>query len=226
MICRVCLILFLIACNIACVSTVDIKVDDEVNFYHLEMDLPVADSDTNRVRIRASGTSADYEQSLDADETIRTEGATISGPIELGGDLDVEYYSLAYGWDKRASLTEPGSQATSFYLGLATTRTDLDVDNPNDELSFSESTIELYSQFGFRHLISKKFDIGLAWAFSFGPNLSGFSEVDLMLTYELTRQLRFMGGYRWYRYETEEINDDSNLEIDFQGPVLGFELSL
>ena len=225
MIRRTCLILFATGAIVACEKTVDIDVDNDVSFYHLEAGFPLEKDSHNRISFRASGASGDYDQTLEADENIRFDDKRIRGPAELEGDLDLQYFSLAYGWDGTAQLTQPGSNSTSIYVGIANPRTDLDIDRPENSLDISESTIEFYSQFGFHHLITERAKFGFTTAFSLGTEPSGFSEIDLLLTYELTRQLHVKGGYRWFRY-IFETDDESDLEVDFHGPMLGLQLGL
>lgn len=205
-----------------CVSTVSIDAEDEVNFPNIDLSFPVGDNAANRVRIRASRAQGEFDQSIDGSERIRVGGADIFGSAEVDGELDLEYYSVAIGRDDRFETSE--GLRSSMYLGISQTRFDLSVSSGPRRLSTHDDTTEFYFQYGFYAEVAKSLDLGLTWAASLGREFSGINEIDLLLEYQLGEHLRLSGGYRWFTYEYGLGDDDSNLEVDFRGPVLGLHL--
>jgi hypothetical protein len=206
----------------ACVSTVSVDVEDSVEFPNLEVSIPVGGDAAQRVRVRASRAQGEFRQSLDSDERIFIDNTQISGEAEVEGELELEYYSVAIGRDGR--LENSGGLRTSLYLGIAQTRFDLSLAEGQRKLETSDDTVELYMQVGFFAEIAKSLDFGLTWAASVGRDFSGINEIDLLLEYRLTENLILSGGYRWFTYEYGLADDDSNIEVDFRGPVLGLNL--
>lgn len=205
-----------------CVSTVSIDAEDEVSFQNLEISIPAGESSDTRLRLRASRARGDFSQSLDFDETIRVDDTSIRGPAEVDGELDLDYYSVAIGRDGR--FVESGGPWTSMYLGISQTDFDLTVSSGQQQARTRDDTIELYLQLGVHARLAKSLGVGLTWASSFGREFSGISEIDLLLEYQLGRNLRLNGGYRWLTYEYGLGDDESNLEVDFRGPVLGLHV--
>ena len=205
-----------------CVSTVSIDAEDEVSFQNLEVSLPAGESSDMRLRLRASRAQGDFSQSLDVGETIRVDDTAIHGSVEVDGELDLDYYSIAIGRDGR--FAESGGPWTSMYLGISQTDFDLAISSDRQQAASRDDTIELYLQLGVHARLLNSLDVGLTWASSFGREFSGISEIDLLLEYRLGRNLRLSGGYRWLTYEYGLGDDDSNLEVDFRGPVLGLHV--
>ena len=102
----------------------------------------------------------------------------------------------------------------------------MELESAGTRLDSSDGTTELYLQYGISHVLSEKMDFGLSGAFSLGEDISGMSEIDLKLDYALGKNLRITGAYRWFSYRFESADEDSDIEVDFHGPMLGFNLSL
>ena len=203
-----------------CVSTVTIDVDDRSSFSQLEASIPLGSDKRTRLRLRGARVDGEDSQSLDFDERIKAGNTSISGPAEVGVELDLSYYSIAIG-----SEGNPGdSFGSSTYFGISQTRFDLTVSGENNRLRSSDDTTEAYLQLGLAAAVGESLDLGFSAAFSLGRNLSGISEFDLKLDYRLTQNLALTGGYRWLEYQYGLGDDDSNLEVNFHGPFLGVYL--
>lgn len=208
----------------ACVNVVSIEIDDKVNFADLEASLPLAESSDTRFRIRATRVGGSFDQSLDSDELIRIDNSRISGPAELSGDIDLTYLSFAIGQDGRTSAPVPGSARPFYFFGIAQTQWDLDASGGGKQLDASDETTELYLQYGFFYTIGKSLEAGFSWAASLGDDASGISEIDLKLNFQPHRHLALTAGYRWFDYEYGIGDEDSHIDVDFRGPVIGLSL--
>jgi hypothetical protein len=205
-----------------CVSTVDIEAEDSVSFPNLDLSFPAGDDPVNRVRIRASRASGEFGQTLDLGEWIRVEDGSIAGPAEVDGELDLDYYSIAIGRDGRFERSE--GVRSSWYIGVAQTSFDLSLTNGRRQFNIRDDTTEFYTQFGLYAEVYESLDFGMAWAFSLGSEFSGISEIDLLLEYRLHEHAMLSAGYRWLSYEYGNSDYDSDLEVDFRGPILGLHL--
>jgi hypothetical protein len=211
--------------TVACVNVVSIDAEDSVNFANIEVSMPIGDDDAMRVRFRGAGTSGEFSQDLDLDERIQVDESRIGGPARVEGEIDLDYYSIAFGWDRSQLGVSSGKFYSSSYFGLAQTNFDLTLEGSEGRrFQTSDDTVELYMQYGIYHALTDSLDIGFSWAISLGRELSGISEIDLKMEYELYRQLRISGGYRWFDYSYGIDDDESSLEVNFRGPFVGLNL--
>lgn len=202
-----------------CASVVSIEAEDTVGFGDIEASMPLGDD--KRLRFRATRASGDFKQSLDAGERIQIGNSRIDGTAEVDGELDLAYYSLAFGWDRFGDGLTPGTLRQSFYLGVAGTGYDLELTHAGERFRLDDYNAEFYLQYGLSHAFTESLEAGLSWAVSVGPEYSGISEIDIGLDYTLYRQWRISGGYRWLEYSYSRLDGDSDIEIDFHGPYLG-----
>jgi hypothetical protein len=203
-----------------CVSTVDIDAEDETRFSSLAASIPLQSDDDTRLRFQATRVDGSFDQRLDADERIHLDDSTIYGPQVVDGDLDLAYYSIAIGGGKHYG-SGTGGLRTETYLGISQTRFDLELASTGQRLQAEDDTIEFYVQWAAIAPINDSLDFGFSWALSLGEKFSGISEIDLLLSFDVAEHLTVTGGYRWFEYEYEEDDGDSNLEVDFRGPFLG-----
>ena len=210
--------------TIACVNVVSIDAEDSVKFANIEVSMPIAAADAMRIRFRGAGTNGEFSQNLDPDKRIEVDGNRIGGPAGVEGEIDLNYYSIAVGRDRHRLGTSSGALHSSYYFGLAQTNFALTLEGRGERFRTSDDTVELYLQYGIYHALSDSLDIGFSWAISLGRELSGISEIDLKMEYELYRQLRINGGYRWFNYSYSRGDYESNLEVDFRGPSIGLNL--
>ena len=203
----------------SCATNVDIDADDTTQFTTLETSFPLED-DRLRLRLQATRVDGSFSQQLDYGEYVRLDDASVSGPDELDGDLDLNYYSIAIGGIQGSG----DSFRTETYYGISQTNFDLNVGNDTRRFEVSDETVEFYLQFGIYAAISESADFGFSWALSLGRELSGISEINLLLEYEVAEHLKLTGGYRWFEYNYDSGNEDSNIVVDFKGPFLGLQV--
>ncbi len=208
----------------ACVSVVSIDIDDSVSFRNIEASFPLSDGNPGRIRIRGSDVNGELNQFVDSSERIQIDDTIIFGPTDVGGEINLTYFSIAYSWDKIDGELYPGAVRTSFYIGLARTYFDLIVENAGTAFQTDDDTTELYLQYGLYNAVSNSLEIGLTWALSIGRDLSGINEIDLKLDYEFFKQLKITGGYRWFDYAYGLKEGESNIEVDFRGPFIGLNM--
>lgn len=208
----------------ACVSTVNIDAEDETRFSSLAASLPIRGEDQLRLRFKATRVDGGFDQRLDGDERIRLDGSSLSGPSEVDGSIDLAYYSIAIGGGRNAGRNSAAGFRTETYFGIAQTRFDLELENDTGRLELNDDTVELYLQYAAFAAISESVDFGFSWAFSLGRDFSGISEIDLLLEIEATEHLLITGGYRWFDYQYDSDDENSNLEVDFRGPFLGIQI--
>lgn len=214
-------ILYLLPClwiNSACVSTVSIDAKDKVSFTELAASVPL-DDDHSRIRFRAARANGDFTQTLQAGNLILINDSSISGPAVVDGEIDLRYYSIAIGFET-ADISS-SSLRFGYYFGLAQTSFDLTLREGGSTYQADDDTTELYLQYLISGALSENWDLGFSWAFSIGREISGISELDLRLEYEVAKNLSIAGGYRWFDYEYGLGGDESNLSIDFRGPFIG-----
>jgi len=208
----------------ACVNVASIEIDDEVSFNDFEASFPLAESSDTRFRIRATRVDGSFDQSLDSGELIRLDNRRISGPAEVTGDIDITYLSFAIGQDDRSSARVPGSARPYYFFGIAQTRWDLDASGGGKRLDASDETTELYLQYGIFYTIRQSLEVGFSWAASLGDDASGIFEIDVKLNYQPHKNLALTAGYRWFDYEYGIGAEDSHIEVDFRGPVIGLSV--
>jgi len=204
----------------ACVGPVAIDASDSVEFNDFSVSIPVND-DSARLRARATRTNGSFDQHLEAGERIGIDNSSIVGPAEVGGDLELDYYSLALGFETTDNTSAPTPLRVGYYLGIAQTEFDLALQSGGNDFAARDGTTELYVQLLLAAPVAKNLDLGFSWAFSLGRDLSGISEFDLGVEYRLLRNLTLAAGYRWFHYQYGLGEDESNLEVDFHGPHLG-----
>jgi len=203
-----------------CISPVSIQVDDSTRFTQLAGSFPLNEETSTRLRFRWSEVSGEDDQRLDTGELIRLGNTDILGPTVVDLDLDLTYYSLAIGSEGEM---QDGFKLVS-YMGISQTNFDFTLTESGNRLDRSDKTTELYLQIGFSSEITKSLNLGFTGAFSIGRDISGISEIDLTLDYELMDSLVLSGGYRWFKYEYASGDQDSNLEVEFTGPFIGLYL--
>ncbi len=209
-----------------CVSVVSIDAEDTTQFAHFEASAPLDDSDRLRLQLRASSSDGEFTQQLDPGERIEIGDDSIFGPTRVAGDLELVYYSIALGFTMPDLELDSGQLRFTYYFGIAQTELDLRlVDGPR-RFDERDGTTEFYFQAALDYRAGDRLNLGLAWAGSLGPGLSGIGEVDLELTYRLAGMLRVGGGYRWLEYIYAEKDDDSHIEVDFRGPFFAIALAL
>ena len=221
---RLSLLLLAFCATSACTSVVDIEIDDNVSFSNLETSFPLTQEDNPRIRFRGARVSGDLDQSLDLDDRIGIGGDFVKGPAEVSGDIELNYFSVAIGGGDIYLEPSLGPFRISLYLGLAFTDFDLRVQNASREFNKSDQSTEAYLQYGLYHTLNESVDVGFTWAASVGRHLSGISEIDLKLDYEFYKQMRVSGGYRWFNYTYNNEVDDSDIQVEFDGPFIGLNL--
>ena len=207
-----------------CANVVSIDAEDRTRFAHFEVSAPLGNQDPWRLQLRASSSDGKFEQSLESFERIEIDNASVFGPATVAGEIDLVYYSIAVG-AADASQPRAGELHGAYYVGVAVTEFDLELDDGVTRYTDRDGTTELYLQFSFDYGIGDSLEFGLAWAGSIGPDLSGISELDLELGWRLAGPLRVAGGYRWLEYIYAEKDDESHIEVDFRGPYLALGLA-
>jgi hypothetical protein len=220
------LVLVFVGLTSGCVNLVNIDARDNVEFGNFEASVPLGDDPTKRLRVRGSTANGNFVQTLDPDERIQVDETRIGGPADVDGEVDLAYYSIAFGSDRDPAGVLAGQTWQTYYLGVAQTEFDLRLENDRQVFVKSDGSTELYLQYGLRYAVSEDLLFGFDWAFSFGREFSGISEIDLLLDYRLVRQVYLSGGYRWFNYVYADEDEDSNLEVDFRGPSIGLRLAL
>lgn len=208
-----------------CARTVDIDARDEVNFAQLEGSIPLSEDGSLRLRVRGASADGDFDQTLDSDERVVFDGTRISGAAELDGEIDIDYYSVAVGKDRKYLDTVVGTWLSSFYVGVEQTDFDLTLEGRGNRISESDSSTAIYFQYLLDYVVRDDLEIGLGAAVSIDGDDAFSSEFDLRLEYAVYRQFRLVGGYRWYDFRFEPDESDSELEVEFRGPFLGLNLA-
>jgi hypothetical protein len=218
------LLVALVYLSAACSKTVDVEIEDESSFINLETSFPLPGENFNRLRLRGASVSGDFSQSIDSGERIDFDGNKfVLGPAEVDGDIDLTYFSMAVGWDRPEGTARDKPLSSSFYVGIAQTRFDLELGNGVKTISESDNTNELYLQYGIYKGLTDALDIGFSGALSLGGEGS-ISEIDLKLEYELNQHLSVAGGYRWFSYDYDSNDFDSDVEVEIHGPFLGLAI--
>lgn len=210
----------------ACSSIVNIEVEDRATFNDFEVSMPLPNADDMHLRLRGSRIDGNFSQTIDSGDRINIEGSSISGPAKIDGEYEVTYWSLALGFDNTGTDMLPGQSRGAGYIGLGQTNFDLSLDDSGRALSVEEEEVEFYFQYRFVQALTESFNFGFAGAAGLTTDFDGSREYELILEYELSRQLILTGGYRWFDYFYFSDESDSDIELDLHGPVLGLKLSL
>lgn len=155
---------------------------------------------------------------------ILIDDTSIWSPAYLSGSADVRYLSIAYGQDDINVEFLPEQIYFFYYLGIAQTDLDLSLRNGADSYRVKDSMTELYAQSGFYFPLESSGYAEVSYAISLSQEISSMSEIDLKLNYPLSKQLRVSVGYRFYQYAYLENPPDSDIVIDFHGPVIGLNM--
>ncbi len=164
-----------------------------------------------------------FDQFVASDTRIEADDGSIEGPADVDGDVDLTYFSIAY-WSEYSNDGASGGLDAGYYLGLAQTNFDLEMDSNGRTFEIDDSSVELYLQYVMSLYLQESLQAGLSWALSLGTDFSGIREIDLFLDYEVASQLRIVGGYRWFDYVFEDDSNESGIEVEFRGPFLGLRL--
>lgn len=227
----------LVATMITACSTKVVNIDakDEVTFSTFETSFHPLEHSRNRIKIRASQASGDYEQTIFNNEAIRIEGTEISGPTQIQGTADLTYYSISFGRDillnRRSSKN--GRSPAKFYLtwdaGLALLDMDLTLENGGSRYSANDNTMEPYGQVGLLFSITPSLDSAITLSGStdsiFSDESTAITELDLKLNYRFVKHVGIMGGYRWVNYH-HYGGYNSDIDIEFNGPFVGINVPL
>lgn len=209
-----------------CSGVVNIQADDSTHFEQIELSYPLGSSAMYRLRLRMAKAEGEFTQSVLAGDRIQIEGVTIPGPSSVNGAADLKYASLAIGADSARTEYEAGATRVYSYIGIARTRFDLTLSDASTTYFFDDASTELYFQYGLSHAFTDKVSAGFAWAGSFRPSSSTTSETDLSVDFKVLRELQLVGGYRWLDHHNQENDDDSAVEIDFDGPFIAISIPL
>jgi len=107
-------------------NVVSIESEDSVTFATLETSFPVNRQETLKVKLRGSGTSGDYSQTVPDGKMILIEDIQIHGPTEVNGSTDLTYASVSIGTDDMFYKPGmPGKLRGLMYVGVAQTNMDL-----------------------------------------------------------------------------------------------------
>jgi hypothetical protein len=207
----------------ACSTVVDITVKDQVSFSNFETSFPTEENGHRRIRLRGASVSGDYTQSLTQGH-ILIDDISIGSPAYFTGSADVRYRSLAYGQDMISVDFVPDQVNGFFYLGIGQTDLDFTLRNGVDSYRVKDTVTELYAQSGLYLALDDSLYAEVSYAISLSQEISIMSEMDLKLNYQLSRQLRLSGGYRFYNYTYEENPTNSDILINFRGLVFGLNM--
>lgn len=210
----------------ACSSIVNIEVDDSARFRDFETSILLPDPNNMRLRLRATQIDSDFTQSVNANERLNIDGASIVGPTEFVGEYDVTYWSIALGSDDTAGDLEAGDTRFAGYIGIGKTDFDLSMENSGQVFRVSDDEPELYVQYRVVYAINSRLNFGFSGAAGLSGDFDGSREYELSLEYELLRQLVVTAGYRWFDYFYFADDSDSDIELDLSGPFIGFKLPL
>lgn len=206
-------------------NVVSIESEDSVTFTTLETSFPVSSQGDLRVKLRGSRTSGDYSQTVPDGKMILIGDTQIQGPTEVNGSTDLTYASLSIGTDGMFGNTGMAAKwRGQMYFGAAQTNMDLTLIHEGDTYTTNDRTTEMYMQVGIAYEIAPSLYGGGTWAFSVGPDLTGISEIDLKLDYALFRHLEVMGGYRWLKYDYLVEQDESIINVKFNGLFIGLNV--
>jgi hypothetical protein len=207
-----------------CAGTVNIDAEDTTGFSDLSASMPLAGDAGTRLRFKATRVDGSFDQRLDAGEHIHLENFTFDGPDLVDGELELTYYSIAIGGGRNYGYSGSEGPRTETYLGISQTSFDLEMESGNRRLQADEDTIEFYAQWLAIAPINDSLDFGFSWALSLGRDFSGISEIELMLEYDAAEHLSITGGYRWFEYNYDSDESDSNIQVDFRGPFIGIRI--
>ena len=74
--------------------------------------------------------------------------------------------------------------------------------------------------------LTEKINAGVSVAFGRNLDLSGTSEVDVLLNFETGKHMEIEAGYRWFTYDYLSEENDSGVEIDLNGPFIAVNFPL
>jgi hypothetical protein len=87
----------------------------------------------------------------------------IEGPTETGGEIEINYFSVAVGGGDIQFDSSQGPGRGSLYFGLAFTDFDLRVQNAGRNFNNSDLSTEAYLQYGYSHNLNESINIGFTY---------------------------------------------------------------
>lgn len=221
-----CLVLLITACSSADIVQ-DIKPSGDVQFSTIETTFPVVKRPGNdfKINIRALKTSKKSKQNLAADKELEIGNQTIFGPTEISLDTDITFISVGMGIEPKLFSVEYDKWSSKLYFGISQTDINLALQHEGDYYDVDQTNLELFYLFGLTYKVSPSFGIEASYQFGSGGIVCcTYSNTELRLRYLLLEHLEILAGYRWFNYMYFKPNTDTDIEIDFRGPLAGIHI--
>ncbi len=216
----------------ACVGTTRIEVKDRdvvvpslrIVWQKSELWEPVDEPSSARrglrVELDLSAGRGRSSQDLAAGQApIKFNGASFVGPQTIDQRFDFFFVGLAAG-----TSFFPGDGAVGFeaLVGGGYSALDLRLDSGSQRVKDELSSVGVTVALGILWRARPRTTVQGRWtAFTALDEPSGVTAVELVATQAVGRHVKLRGGYAQWEVEA---NSGSDIEIEFSGPLLGFEL--
>ncbi len=216
----------------ACVSTTPIEVKDRdvvvpslrIVWHKSELWEPVDESSSMRRGLRveldlSAGRGRSSQDLAVGQEPIEFNGVSFLGPQTIEQRFDFFLASLTAG-----SHFFPGDGAVGFeaLVGGGYSALDLRLDSGSQRVKDELSSVGVTVALGILwHARPRTTVQGRLTEFTALDELSGVTAVELVATQAVGRRVKLRGGYAQWEVEADSGSD---IEIEFSGPLLGFEL--
>lgn len=216
----------------ACVSSTPIEVKDRdvvvpslrIAWQKSELWEPVHEPSSVRRGLRveldlSAGRGRSSQDLAAGQQPIEFNGASFLGPQTLEQRFDFFFASLTAGW---RFFPGDGAVGVETLVGGGYSALDLTLDSGSQRVKDELSSVGVTAALGILWRTRPRTTVqGRLTEFTALDELSGVTAVELVATQTVGRHVKLRGGYAQWEVEADSGSD---IEIEFSGPLLGFEL--
>ena len=197
-------------------STV-IEGDDSSFFASARLTIPTGNDET-AFEVDVSTASGGFEQKLGPTDDVQLDKVTFSGPGKVDVDFDLTRVALV----GRRTFTEESGLGLAVFLGLDVTRLDARASQLGAKDDVRDTGYGF--QFGVEPFYHVATDLKLYGELAITNGLAteynkfDLTSIDVGLAYAPWERFEIAVGWRHWRYETEGIGNDSDLDLTLHGP--------
>jgi len=207
-----------------CSSTnvVNIEGSETTSFSDYRASFPVSeDGYTDRIKVRVTRASGQFGQEIAEGKIVDFEDFQLTGPDFVDAATNLTTASISYGSVGKV-LREDFFMAAS--AGISRTNFEIDMEAESGATTgVRNKTFEAYVDLGIYYELLPFMDVGIEAAFSRNLTLSGFTEWGLIMDFRPMKQMAFIWGYRWFKYDYFTTDYDSGIIVELNGPFLGLD---
>jgi hypothetical protein len=207
-----------------CSSTnvVNIEGSDSTTFSDYRASFAISDDGySERIKVRVTGANGQFGQEIAEGKIIDLENFQLTGPDYVDLTTELTTASISYGSVGKV-LREDFFMAAS--AGVSRTNFEIDMVSESGAVTgVRNKTFEAYVDLGIYYELLPFMNAGIEAAFSRNLSLSGFTEWGLIMDFRPMKQMAFIWGYRWFKFDYFTTDYDSGIIVELNGPFFGLD---